>query len=167
MYILCTVIFSMWWMSIYKYIIARQTLFTTQKHYLLWCPKRCISKTSSWKIWGWNDHAWHLVNGAHMVLTSSESFFNHRNIKLATRFGTKCPQWELQLMMQSNWDRLGAKYQSLLCYDAVLGGWCNFFNSCFRFCAALSSLLLLCFFTQLSTSWNTWFFYKIVIPGTY
>lgn len=49
-----------------------------------------------------NDHAWHLVNGAHMVLTSSESFFNHRNIKLATRFGTKCPQWELQLMMQLN-----------------------------------------------------------------
>lgn len=109
MYILCTVIFSMWWMSIYKYIIARQTLFTTQKHYLLWCPKRCISKTSSWKIWGWNDHAWHLVNGAHMVLTSSESFFNHRNIKLATRFGTKCPQWELQLMMQLNWDRLGSQ----------------------------------------------------------
>lgn len=109
MYILCTVIFSMWWMSIYKYIIARQTLFTTPKHYLLWCPKRCISKTSSWKIWGWNDHAWHLVNGAHMVLTSSESFFNHRNIKLATRFGTKCPQWELQLMMQLNWDRLGSQ----------------------------------------------------------
>lgn len=57
----------------------------------------------------------------------------------------------------------GAKYQSLLCYDAVLGGWCNFFNSCFRFCAALSSLLLLCFFTQLSTSWNTWgFFIKLL-----
>lgn len=55
---------------------------------------------------------------------------------------------------------LGAKYQLLLCYDAVLGGWCNFFNSCFRFCAALSSLLLLCFFTQPSTSWNTCFFNK-------
>lgn len=58
---------------------------------------------------------------------------------------------------------LGAKYQLLLRYDAMLGGWCNFFNSCFRFCAALSSLLLLCFFTQPSTSWNTCFFNKIVI----
>lgn len=165
MYILCTVIFSMWWMSIYKYIIARQTLFTTQKHYLLWCPKRCISKTSSWKIWGWNDHAWHLVNGAHMVLQSLSlitEILNWQHALALNALNGNCSWW--CSWTETAW---GAKYQSLLCYDAVLGGWCNFFNSCFRFCAALSSLLLLCFFTQLSTSWNTCFFYKIVIPGTY
>lgn len=89
-------------MSIYKYIITRQTLFTTQKH----CMFNDVQRDAFQRhLPGRSEDEMitiSIVNEAHMVLPSKESFFNHRIIKLATRFGTKCPQWELQLMIQLN-----------------------------------------------------------------